>query len=191
MDPIPTLPDWIPSERHGARTLPAGRWWDAVVVDSFTAIYVLGRLIGRSGPVVEDQGRQLALWLLPPGAAANWDLPGVQVLGHGHYVTIPPAEWCWGPWWEDARRPIRWLVPLLGEDHRADPAALHLALARTVAEPPARPAWGEAAGTVVTGLEGPVEPTLPVVCGYCHHRVVADDDHATTCPWKSGKASAR
>ncbi|TDC73253.1 hypothetical protein [Streptomyces hainanensis] len=49
----------------------------------------------------------------------------------------------------------------------------------------------EADVTVVTGLEGPVEFWTPVRCGYCRHAIVANDDHAVTCPWKPGKAVAR
>ncbi|GAB2880698.1 hypothetical protein GCM10022245_14830 [Streptomyces mayteni] len=45
--------------------------------------------------------------------------------------------------------------------------------------------------TVVTGLEGSVDPAEPVTCGYCRHAIVANDDHAVTCPWKPGKAVAR
>ncbi|WP_461032631.1 hypothetical protein [Streptomyces mayteni] len=44
---------------------------------------------------------------------------------------------------------------------------------------------------VVTGLEGAVDPAEPVTCGYCGNAVVTDDDHATTCAWKRGKAAAR
>ncbi|WP_461032612.1 hypothetical protein [Streptomyces mayteni] len=43
----------------------------------------------------------------------------------------------------------------------------------------------------MTGLEGSVDPAEPVTCGYCRHAIVANDDHAVTCPWKPGKAVAR
>ncbi|MDT0322228.1 hypothetical protein [Streptomyces millisiae] len=45
--------------------------------------------------------------------------------------------------------------------------------------------------TVVTGLEGPVEPTVPVRCLYCDRGTVTDDDHATDCFWKRGEAPPR
>ncbi|TDC60740.1 hypothetical protein [Streptomyces hainanensis] len=48
----------------------------------------------------------------------------------------------------------------------------------------------EADVTVVTGLEGPVEPTAPVTCSYCRHGIVVNDDHAANCPWNPGKAAA-
>ncbi|MDT0323351.1 hypothetical protein [Streptomyces millisiae] len=52
-------------------------------------------------------------------------------------------------------------------------------------------AHSEDAVTVVTGREGPVEPNVPVTCSYCHHPVVVNADHATTCLWKRGKAPTR
>ncbi|TDC18709.1 hypothetical protein E1265_24865 [Streptomyces sp. 8K308] len=55
--------------------------------------------------------------------------------------------------------------------------------------PPAEPP--SEAVTLVTGLEGPVNAISPVTCGYCHLRIVADDDHAANCPWHPGKAPAR
>ncbi|TDC19223.1 hypothetical protein E1265_24360 [Streptomyces sp. 8K308] len=44
--------------------------------------------------------------------------------------------------------------------------------------------------TVVTGLEGPVEPAAPVTCSYCGNGIVVHDDHAANCPWHAGKAAA-
>ncbi|TDC22834.1 hypothetical protein E1265_14570 [Streptomyces sp. 8K308] len=130
------LPDWIPPASAGARTVPAGRWFDAVEVPSLTSAYVLGRLDARSGPVVELQDHGFVRWFVAPRAAAGWPrLPGMWVLGHGHYVAIPPAEWCASP--TEGGPPIRWLLPprgrcLTGAD------ALHAALAATLLAP-ARP----------------------------------------------------
>lgn len=121
---------WIPTAELGVRTVPAGRWWDAVEVHSFAAVCVLGELTGRCGPVVEDEPRRLAWWLAPVGAASAWDLPEARVLGHGHYLTIPPAEWRWRLW--EGGPPIRWLVPPLSERHLADPAVLRPALTRAI-----------------------------------------------------------
>lgn len=123
---IPPLPPWVPAASRGARTIPAGRWFDAVQVDSFTAVSVLGRLAGCSGPVVEDQTQGLAWWLVAPRIAVAWELPGVCVLGHGHYVTVPPAEW-WATSWLGGP-PVRWLVPPVGSC-LTDPVALYDALA--------------------------------------------------------------
>lgn len=122
------LPAWLPPACKGARTLPAGRWWNAVEVDSLTANHVLGRLGLRSGPVVEDTIQGVARWLISPGSAAGWGLPGVRVLGRGHYLTVPPAEWCAGPW--TGGPPIRWIAPPRGTC-LTDATELRTALART------------------------------------------------------------
>ncbi|TDC24277.1 hypothetical protein E1265_10165 [Streptomyces sp. 8K308] len=53
------------------------------------------------------------------------------------------------------------------------------------AEPPSD------AVTLITGLEGAVDPDEPVKCLYCGLGIVSDDDHATTCTWHAGKAVAR
>ena len=103
----PALPSWL-STVSSARILPTGRWFDAIEVDSFTAIYVLGRLGYRSGPVIEDQVQGVARWLIEAGVAAGWDLPGVRVLRHGDHVVVPPASTTSGPWAEEPS--IHWLL---------------------------------------------------------------------------------
>ncbi|WP_165953889.1 hypothetical protein [Streptomyces sp. 8K308] len=52
---------------------------------------------------------------------------------------------------------------------------------RTAAKP-----GPEVAVTLVTGLEGAVDPEEPVTCCYCGNGIVSDDDHSRTCPWKAG-----
>ncbi|TDC15435.1 hypothetical protein E1265_26720 [Streptomyces sp. 8K308] len=128
-----TAPDWVPPLSAGTRTVPTGRWFDAVQVPSLTSAYVLGRLDGRSGPVVEVQEHGVVRWFVGPRMAAGWPrLPGVRVLGHGHYVAIPPAEWCASP--TEGGPPIRWLVPPRGSClTNAD--ALREALAATLLAP--------------------------------------------------------
>lgn len=56
---------------------------------------------------------------------------------------------------------------------------------------PDAPGTAEDTVTLVTGLEGPVNAITPVTCGYCHHGIVSDDDHAVDCCWHAGKAAAR
>ncbi|GAB2900101.1 hypothetical protein [Streptomyces mayteni] len=186
-------PNWIPPNGHGVRQLPAGRWFDAVEVGSLAAVPALGRLGPRSGPVIEDQTRDVVRWLIPPRAGTGWNLPLARVLGHGDTVAMPPAEWTWGL--RLGAPPVRWLYPPTGTC-LTSPRMLLEAL--TAMPPPptgtrytAGTARAEAAFTVVTGREGPVDPTVPVTCSYCHHPIVVNNDHATTCPWKRGKAPAR
>ncbi|GAB2929497.1 hypothetical protein [Streptomyces mayteni] len=54
-------------------------------------------------------------------------------------------------------------------------------------EPPTAPDSDDV--TVVTGLEQAVDLAEPVTCLYCHLGIVSDDDHATNCPWRPGKAA--
>ncbi len=73
-------------------------------VGAFDGIRAVGRLRDRSGPVVEDQAAGVVTWLVVPGAADGWGLPGVTVLGAGRTLAVPPASWTGGP-------AVRWLVP--------------------------------------------------------------------------------
>lgn len=130
MPDVSPPPFWLPTASTGARTLPAGRWWDAVQVDAATALFALGQPTGPCGPVVEDTAQQLAWWLAPVGSAAGWGLPGVCVLGEGHHLTVPPAEWRWVLW--AGGPPLRWLTPPRGEQ-LTDPRRLRTALAYAVA----------------------------------------------------------
>ena len=59
----------------------------------------------------------------------------------------------------------------------------HLGVARVVDS--------ESGVTVVTGLEGAVNPAEPVTCSYCGNAVVSDDDHAVDCCWRPGTGGAR
>ncbi len=96
----PARPEWLPDARSGVRTAPCGRWFDAVLA--------IGRMQHRSGPVIEDQVQDAVTWLVPVGTADAWDLPGVQVLGHGHEIRVPPPGW---------RGAIQWLMepPAVGD----------------------------------------------------------------------------
>ncbi|TDC61732.1 hypothetical protein [Streptomyces hainanensis] len=110
----------------------------------------------------------------------------MDILGRGHYVTVPPAAWCWGGWL--GAPAVRWLSRPIG-DCLTDAVALREALAVTL-RPLTHPDGGPNV-TVVTGLEGPVRPAVPVTCSYCLHGIVTDDDHAADCAWKRGRAGRR
>jgi hypothetical protein len=118
-------PVWVPPEVVGVRTVPAGRWFDAVVVPRDVGRLALDDLDARSGAVVEDQARDTHTWLVPPQGAARWrPLRGVTVLGAGHVVAVPPASWTRG-------RPVRWLRTPAGR-YLTRPVWLFDALARAL-----------------------------------------------------------
>ncbi|MFD5320792.1 hypothetical protein [Streptomyces sp. NPDC127098] len=159
------LPVWIPPASAGVRDVPAGRWWDVAEAPSSVVWGAMARLAWRCGPVVEDQGAGVARWFVAPGAAEAWALGAVRILGHGHYVGVPPADW--------TREPVRWLLPPRG-DCLTDAGALRDALVADVV-------------TVVTGREAPT--AVPVAtCSYCRHRVEHRADHAPDCAWQPGRA---
>ncbi|WP_326597706.1 hypothetical protein [Streptomyces sp. NBC_01803] len=64
-------------------------------------------LDGRSGPVVEDQAQGTMCWLVERGTTGTWRLPGVQLLGSGSVMPIPPPTWIKGP-------ATRWRIPPRG-----------------------------------------------------------------------------
>ncbi|MEO3755858.1 hypothetical protein [Streptomyces sp. B6B3] len=86
-----THPEWLPSPAAGIQTVPCGRWWDGVRVDSYDGIRALAHLQADTGPIIEDVADRTFMWLVPVGAAAGWRLPCVHVLGSGRWVSVPPA----------------------------------------------------------------------------------------------------
>jgi hypothetical protein len=106
--------------------VPTGRWFDAVVVDAFDGVLVIGRIRHRSGPVVEDQVADVVTWLVPVGTARAWRLAGVRVLGRGDEIRLPPPGW---------RGAIQWLVepPAVG-DCLTGAELLHTTLTRVLGE---------------------------------------------------------
>ncbi|WP_228034800.1 hypothetical protein [Streptomyces spongiae] len=103
------------------RTLPAGRWWDAVRAPAAPGARALDLLGDRSGAVIRDGYGGILYWLVPPGEAIDWHLPEVQVLGHGSHVAVPPLRRTKGPG-------LYWQVPLAYDRECTDPARLHAAL---------------------------------------------------------------
>ncbi|RKN46842.1 hypothetical protein [Streptomyces hoynatensis] len=124
MTTIP-LPAWMPPAGGGALVIPCGQDFDAVRVAGLTALQAAGRFPGGPPPLIEDQEQHVASWLLPPGAAATWLVPGTDALGAGANLAVPPATWCCGPW--SGGPAVRWLVPPAG-DCLTDPETLRLVL---------------------------------------------------------------
>lgn len=90
----PIRPAWMP-EDNTISVVPAGRWWDAIVVPQqrgIDALKVLDLQTGRRpGPVVWDQNSMAPrlYFLVPLGTSENWRVAGTQALGAGTYVGLP------------------------------------------------------------------------------------------------------
>jgi hypothetical protein len=65
------------------RTVAAGGWWDAVRVPLGLGTDALRNLGDETGAVIRDGFGGRLYWLIPPGSAADWELPHVRVLGRG------------------------------------------------------------------------------------------------------------
>ncbi|WP_406459556.1 hypothetical protein OH768_32715 [Streptomyces sp. NBC_01622] len=74
------------------------------------------------GPVLHDDGDGTLGFLVPPGTAAAWDVPGSTCTGtHGRGLRLAP----------DPEPPVEgsdWLLPPGGADLATDPAVLRAAL---------------------------------------------------------------
>jgi hypothetical protein len=102
-------PDWMPPRSVGARIVPCGRWWDAVVVPREDGERVLRLLDGRSGALIADDARSTLTWLVAPGETHRWGRVGrVTLLGTGRTLEIPPAAWRRG-------YALRWALPPAGD----------------------------------------------------------------------------
>nr|WP_320776211.1 hypothetical protein [Streptomyces sp. CRN 30] len=98
--------------------------WDVVTVPTrqgLEAVDILRRGAADAvGPVLHDDGRGTLGFLVPPGTAAAWDVPGstcTETDGRGMVLT--------------PRRPVRgpgWLLPPEEADPATDPAVLRAAL---------------------------------------------------------------
>lgn len=122
------LPGWVPPA-NTLEAMPAGRWWDAIVVPQLAALdalEILDHVTGRSpGPVVWDMGaREPKLYFLVwPGAAERWDVPETTALAKGSFVVLPGPTTIAPPG-------VYWLVPPDPDDPDGlvDAAALRRAL---------------------------------------------------------------
>ncbi|MEU6575819.1 hypothetical protein [Streptomyces sp. NPDC046805] len=103
---------------------PSAEACDLVTVSTrqgLEAVDILRRGPGEAvGPVLHDDGRDTLGFVVPPGTAAAWDVPGstcTETDGRGLRLTpAPPAEGS------------DWLVPPGEADLATDPAVLRRAL---------------------------------------------------------------
>ncbi|MBP5870630.1 hypothetical protein QBB33_36345 [Streptomyces scabiei] len=123
---VSRVPRWLCSYSRDVRTVPAGRWWSAVRVPAALGALVLELLGGETGAVIEDGYGGILYWLVPPGAAVGWKPPGVQVLGRGSHVAVPPPGRTSGPG-------LYWRVPLSHDSYWTNAERLRAALAEAVA----------------------------------------------------------
>ena len=114
-------PRWMRSDGTEAQLLPAGRWWDAVRVPLDLGVHALRHLGDETGAVITDGYGRIMYWLIRPGAAADWRLPGVQVLGAGCHVVVPVPYLTTGPG-------PHWRVPPARGRECTSASALHTAL---------------------------------------------------------------
>ncbi|MGW1671480.1 hypothetical protein [Streptomyces sp. NPDC002324] len=122
-------PRWMCSYSREVRTVPAGRWWTAVRVPAALGALALTSLGDGTGAVIEDGYGGIMYWLVPPGDAAGWLLPGVQVLDRGSHVAVPPLRRTSGPG-------LYWRVPLSHDSYWTDAERLRAALTGAAATAP-------------------------------------------------------
>ncbi|MFF3377026.1 hypothetical protein ACFYXF_29245 [Streptomyces sp. NPDC002680] len=109
------------------RTAPALPDCDLVTVPArqgLEAVDILRRGAGDAvGPVLHDDGCDTLAFLVPPGTAAAWDVPGstcTETNGRGLSLAVPDPE-----------PPVEgsdWLLPPGDADLATDPAVLRAAL---------------------------------------------------------------
>jgi len=99
------------------RLVAAGEWWDAVRVPLALGDEALGHLGDQAGAVIKDGYGSCLYWLISPGAAVDWHLAQVKVLGPGSHVAVPPLHRVTGPglyWYVPPSRDREWTsAPLL------------------------------------------------------------------------------
>lgn len=122
------LPAWMPPV-DTIRVVPAGRWWDAIVLPQalgLDALQVLDDGTQRCpGPVIWDTSppKPRLYFLVPVGTADTWTGPG-EAHGRTTFIGIP------GPTTLEPPSP-HWLCPPDPDDPErlVDPGALLAALA--------------------------------------------------------------
>ncbi|MFD0034846.1 hypothetical protein ACFVJK_42875 [Streptomyces sp. NPDC127172] len=80
-------------EQHELASLPCGRAWDAVRIPTGAGWQVLRALQAQGkplGPVLlTARGVE---FLVAPGSADAWDLPGSEVLAEGAHIIVPDPQ---------------------------------------------------------------------------------------------------
>ncbi|MFI1656207.1 hypothetical protein ACH4ZU_15045 [Streptomyces sp. NPDC020472] len=126
--PTPEAAHHAPGPEAEGSRVAAGAW-DLVTVpvrQGLEAVDILRRAAAPAvGPVVHDGTCDTLGFLVPPGTAAAWDMPGsacTRTSGRG--LRLPELPEPAG----DAPRPAGWLLPPGDADPVTDPAVLREAL---------------------------------------------------------------
>ncbi|MDT0308275.1 hypothetical protein RM780_15080 [Streptomyces sp. DSM 44917] len=165
MASLETLLSSLPPDGAAPLRVACGAHFDVVRVHIRDGERALTRLGERGGPAVEDRAARRVWWPVKPGAADWWRVPGVELLGAGRAVDVPPRR---TP--EGAK--LRWAVdPAAGP---GDAWALHVTLAEVTSELP-RPLDSFRSGechvnrhaACTKGVAPPHEPGVPVIYQGC------------------------
>jgi hypothetical protein len=103
-------PQWVPGTGR-LDVVPAGRWWDALVVPFPLGAHMVELLLAEPGgeplgPVIGELWGPVprVYFLIPAGSADRWELPGVEALGSGCFIGVPGMSARCGPG-------PHWLIP--------------------------------------------------------------------------------
>lgn len=119
---------WIPPAGPDSQRQECGVHWDAVRALGHLARPAVELLGDASGAVIRDPYRGDLYWLLPVGAARDWErLPDVEVYGPACFIEVPPRGRAGGP------GPY-WVVDPADGRLLTHPTALHAALSEAIAE---------------------------------------------------------
>ncbi|WP_251022872.1 hypothetical protein [Streptomyces sp. ISL-10] len=171
---------WVQPYGLDVRTLPAGRWWDAVRVPLSLGIRALDRLGGDTGPVIKDGHGSILYWLVKPGAADHWQLPEVRVLGPGCHVAVPPQHRMDGPG-------LHWCIPLTSERYWTSLGRLHSALQAAPTEISGRRTLARVCCRCERNTEAPVLVRIIEPRPYPARAVYACPDCVPHCPAGPGR----
>jgi hypothetical protein len=90
MPDAPLSPCWLPPAACGPRTLPCGRWFDAVLVRQEDGPVLLDALADQEGAVFADHTRDVHVWLVAPGTVGRWGrVARVRLLSSGRLLDVP------------------------------------------------------------------------------------------------------
>ncbi|MDX2851667.1 hypothetical protein [Actinacidiphila glaucinigra] len=122
-DPRACKREWEHGE-SGTVLLPAGRFWDVLVVPEDLGLLALDALLRlprtEPGPTLADTASHRVGFFLPPDPVSRWVGTGIRYAGRGAWIAVPPPNRAAGA--------LRWLVPPDGTGTLHTPTSVELAL---------------------------------------------------------------